>query len=563
MATQQFDAIVCGSGMTGGWAAKELTERGLKVLVVERGPHLEHRTGYKTEFTPPWELEYRGYVDPELLKNGKRIQNVGRGFNAWIQDLFVDDDVDVYESPPESGFQWVRSYQLGGRSLVWGRHAYRMSQIHYSANAQDGHGVAWPVGYADIAPWYDHVERFIGVNGTVDNLATLPDGQYQPSMGLNAGEQRIADLLKANYPNRRLLPGRTANLTQPIGDRAPCQYRNQCARGCSFGAYFSSLSSTLPAAKSTGNLTVLTDSLVDSLEFDAGTRRVTGVRLIDMQTRGRSVATARVVLLCTGSFNSVALLQRSASDAAPGGLGNSSGLLGKYITDHAQGAGASASIAGIDDKMYLGRKPHGLTIPRFVNLEDKEPTDFIRGYSYQGACARRGWDRGGSMAGVGAEFKHGLRHPGEWVINLNSSIECIPRKENHVSVDFNKRDRYGLPITRIDLRWGENEQRAAVHAQKEAEAMLSLAGGRILTRSSRMNPPGAAIHEMGGACMGNDPRQSVTNSWNQLHDAPNVFVTDGAFMNSAGDRNPSLTYMAFTVRAVAHAVDLLKEGTLA
>lgn len=563
MATPQFDVIVCGSGMTGGWAAKELTERGLKVLMVERGPNLEHRTDYKTEFVPPWELDYRGYVNPDVLKAGKRIQSAGRGFNEWIQDMFVDDDVETYDAPPESDFKWIRSYHLGGRSIVWGRHSYRMSQIHFDANAQDGHGVPWPVGYADIAPWYDHVERFIGVNGTVDDLATLPDGLYQPSMGLNAGEQRIADLLKANYADRRLLPGRTANLTQAIGDRAPCQHRDQCARGCSFGAYFSSQSSTLPAAKATGNLTLMTDRIVDSLEFDAKTRRVTGVRLIDARSRARSVVTGKVVFLCTGSINSVALLQRSVSAAAPAGLGNSSGLLGKYITDHAQGAGASSTVPGIDDRMYLGRKPNGLTIPRFVNLPQEEQTDFLRGYSYQGRCARRGWDRGGSMPGLGADFKHALRRPGEWVINLNSSIECLPRKENHVAVDFNKQDRYGLPVTRIDLRWGENEQRAAIHAQKEAEAMLSLAGGRILTRSTRMNPPGTAIHEMGGACMGNDPRQSVTNPRNQLHDAPNVFVTDGAFMNSAGDRNPSLTYMAFTVRAAVHAVDLLRNGMFA
>lgn len=560
MATATFDAIVAGSGITGGWAAKELTERGLKVLMVERGPNLEHRVDYKTEFTAPWELPYRGFTDPKELATTKRIQKFSR-LNEWVKDMFVDDDAEPYQTPPESGFLWMRGYHLGGRSIMWGRHSYRMSETHFEANAKDGHGVDWPVRYKDLAPWYDHVEQFIGVNGTVENIASCPDGRFQPSMGFNAGEQRFADLLKAKYPDRRLIPGRTSNITQAVGDRAPCQHRNQCSRGCSFGAYFSTQSSTLPAARATGRLTLLTDTIVESVEYDPKTRRATGVRLINTRTGVRSTETSKIVFLCTGSINTASLLLRSVSEAMPGGLGNSGGALGRYVMDHGWGVGASSTIPGLDDQMYTGRKPNGIIIPRFVNMTGQE-TDFDRGYSYQGGCTRQSWNRGGNTAGIGADFKNRMRQPGDWVLNIGASIECIPRHDNRVSVDFKTLDRHGVPLTRIDVRFGENERKAAAHAHKEALAMLSLLGGRILTSVSELGPPGLAIHEMGGACMGKDPRTSVTNAFNQVHDAPNVFVTDGACMSSTGDRNPSLTYMAFTARAAANAVTMLQQGQL-
>ena len=556
----EFEAIVAGSGITGGWAAKELTERGLKVLMIERGPMIEHRRDYKTEFTPPWELPYRGFGDPKVLATSKRIQKFA-WMDEWTQHMFVDDDVDVYETPPESGFLWMRGYHLGGRSLMWGRHSYRMSPLHFESNGRDGHGVPWPVRYQDVAPWYDLVEQFIGVNGTVDNLPTLPDGKYQPSMGLNAAEQRLADAVRSHYPDRRLLPGRTANLTQAIGDRAPCQFRDQCARGCSFGAYFSTQSSTLPAARATGRLTLLTDTIVESLEYDAPKRRATALRLINATTGERSTARAPLIFLCTGSINSVSLLLRSASADAPRGLGNSSDLLGRYVMDHVKGDWVLSTVPGIDDQMYLGRRPNGITMPRFVNVAGQD-ADFLRGYSYQGGSGRATWKRGGEEAGIGAEFKQKLRQPGGWQIALEPNVECLPSKDNRVTINFDRKDKYGLPLTRIDVRWGENERKAAAHARKQAAAMLSLLGGEVITFGSETRPPGTAIHEMGGASMGEDPRNSVTNPYNQLHDAPNVFVTDGAFMNSSGDRNPSLTYMAFTVRAAAHAADLLKNGAL-
>jgi len=555
-----FDAIVCGSGITGGWAAKELTERGLKVLMVERGPNLEHRKDYKTEFTPPWQLPYRGFGDPQEMATTKRIQRSGR-VDEWNKDMYVDDTVEIYESPPESNFQWIRGYHLGGRSLMWGRHSYRMGEHNFAANAKDGHGTDWPVRYADIAPWYDHVERFIGVNGSADGVASLPDGQYQPSMGFNAGEQRLADVIKEHYADRRLIPGRTANLTQPIGDRTICQNRDQCARGCSFGAYFSTQSSTLPAAQATGRLTVLTDSIVESIEYNAKSRRASGVRLVDARTGAHSVQRARIVFLCTGSINTVSLLLRSVAEPTPAGLGNSSGMLGRCIMDHTFGGLAFASIPGLDDQMYRGRKPNGIVIPRFVNM-DKQQTDFLRGYSYQGMGLRENWTAASQGPGIGADFKRGLRRPGAWTLVLGISVECLPRKDNAVKINFARRDRHGLPLTQIDVRWSDNETKAVQHARHEAEQMLGLLGGAVDKSHYFIAPPGTSIHEMGGACMGHDPKNSVTNAFNQLHDAPNVFVTDGAFMNSCGDRNPSLTYMAFTVRAADAAVSMLKQGSL-
>jgi choline dehydrogenase-like flavoprotein len=555
-----FDAIVCGSGITGGWAAKELTERGLKVLMIERGSALEHRIDYKTEFTPVWELPFHGYLNPKLAATTKRIQRHAR-INEWTQDMYVDDTVDVYDTPDESGFIWKRGYHTGGRSLMWGRQCWRMSEINFSSNAKDGHGVPWPVGYSDIKPWYDYVESSIGVQGRVDNIPSLPDGIYQPSMGLNAGEQRVADVLKANYSDRRLIPTRTSNLTLPIGDRLPCQYRNQCARGCSFGSYFSTQSVTLPAARKTGRLTLWTDTIVESIDYDPATKRANTVKLYNTKTGERTTQSAKIIFLCTGSVNTVSLLLRSVSDATPNGVGNSSGLLGKYFLDHMYCTHTVATIAGIDDQFYTGRRPSNMIIPRFVNVE-RDDQDFVRGYSYMGGAGRSVWTRGGSIPGVGADFKNSLRKPGPWIMSMFPSVEGLPRKENAVTVDFKTKDTYGLPVTRIDLRWGDNERKIAAHAKREARAMLSLAGGKILVDGGEPEPGGSSVHEMGGACMGNDPKGSVTNAHNQLHDAPNVFVTDGAFMSSTGDRNPSLTYMAFTVRAAAYAVEQLKQGAV-
>jgi choline dehydrogenase-like flavoprotein len=557
----EFDAIVCGSGITGGWAAKELTERGLRVLMIERGPNLEHRTDYRTEFVPPWDMPYRGFGDPKALLTTKRIQKRAR-MDEWTAHLFVNDDVETYETPPESDFQWRRGYHLGGRSLMWGRQCYRMGEDNFAANARDGHGVPWPIAYSDVSSWYDYVERFIGVNGNADGIASLPDGQYQPTMGINAGERRLAELVARNYTDRRVVPARVANLTQPIGDRVACQNRNQCARGCSFGAYFSTQSSTLPAAKATGRLTLITDSIVDALEYDPATRRVSGVRVRDARDGSMSVRTARIVFLCTGSVNSLGVLLRSVSGATPNGLGNSSGLLGKYFMDHCSGAFMIASMPGMEDQMYLGRKPNGIIVPRWVNTPGGQQADFLRGYSYQGLGMRSNWSDAVATSGIGKSYKESLRRPGTWHVGFGTSIECLPRASNQVSVNFDKKNADGLPLMRIDVRWSDNELKAAAHAHGEMRKMLALAGGHVLVDRPGPNPPGGSTHEMGGAPMGDDPGASVTNRWNQLHDAANVFVTDGACMNSTGDRNPSLTYMALTARAAAHAATLISDGAL-
>jgi choline dehydrogenase-like flavoprotein len=556
----QYDAIVCGSGITGGWAAKELTERGLRVLMLERGPQLEHRKDYTTEFTPPWQMPYRGFINPMDLAQNKRVQKGGR-MTEWAKDMYVDDTVDTYETPPESDFQWIRGYHLGGRSLMWGRHSYRMAPMHFQENAKDGHGVPWPIGYDDVAPWYDYVERFIGVNGSVEGLESLPDGQFQPTMGFNTVEETIAKAVSAHYGDRRVIPGRTANLTQPIGDRTACQNRDQCMRGCSFGAYFSTQSSTLPAAQATGRLTVMTDAVVESLEYDASTRRATGVRVIDAKTGQRQTIPAKLIFLNAGSVNSVGILLRSASAQTPGGLGNSSGLLGKYLMDHCFGGLYLTTVPGIDEWMYTGRKPNGIVVPRWVNLKSQE-TDFLRGYSLQGGSGRDDWKRGGHGPGIGVSLKQSLRQPGGWIVGFGVSVENLPRATNTIALSTTQKDRFGLPLMRLDLRWSDNELKAAEHGRAEMAKMLGLLGGHLIPANPTVSPPGTSIHEMGGACMGDDPHGSVTNRHNQLHDAPNVFVTDGAAMCSTGDKNPSLTYMALTARAAAYAADQFKNQAL-
>lgn len=554
---KMYDAIVCGSGITGGWAAKELTERGLKVLLVERGPDLKHRIDYKTENKAPWDLDFRGYSDPKVLNSSKRIQKHAK-MDEWVQEMYVDDTKEVYETPASSNFKWLRGYHLGGRSLMWGRHCYRMSKTNFEANEHDGYGIPWPVKYEDIAPWYDYVEKYIGVNGSKDNLDILPDGIYQPTMGFNKVEELFAKKLSETYDDRVAIPGRTANLTANIGDRIKCQNRSQCARGCSFGAYFSTQSSTLPAAQATGRLEIMADSIVKTLIFDENLKKVTGVEVFDSKKNKIEKLFSKIVFICTGSVNSVSLLLRSTSKSNPNGLGNSSGLLGHYFNDHAFGLPVSTTVPGLENWYYHGRKPNGIIIPRFVNIKSRE--NFKRGYSYQGFSGRQSWNKAFNQVGIGNDFKKSIQKPGDWTIGFHVSIETLPRKENKISLNHNKLDSHGMPLTVIDLRWSDNELSAAEHADKELRSMLSLLKGKVSGPVATLEPPGSAIHEMGGACMGADSKKSVTNSHNQLHDYKNVFITDGAFMNSSGDRNPSLTYMAFTARAAAYAAQLFKNG---
>ena len=565
MSTQpQFDAIVVGSGLTGGLAAKELAERGLKVLMLERGRNVEHnRRGYPNELKKPWDLPLRGEVGARLQEERYPVQGHSGHMKEWDREFYVDDIDHPYQSVQEPGFRWIRGYQLGGRSLTWGRQSYRWSDTDFSANARDGHGCDWPIRYADLAPWYDRVEEFAGVSGAMEGLAQLPDGRFQAAMPLNVVEQHVRDRIAERFPGRCLTIGRVTNLMedQPELGRKKCRYRSACSRGCSFGATFTTQSASLPAARATGNLTLMTDSLAESVTYDAEGGRADGVNVRDTKTGERSHYTAKVVFLCAGSFNTVALMLRSASEAFPNGIANSSGALGQYIMDHAHTMGVVATMPGFEAHTYYGNRPTGIVVARFRNL-DNAGGEFLRGYSYQGGAYRAGWSRGLRQAGLGADFKNSLRGPGEWKFVLTTFGECLPRKENRITLDPVKTDVDGFPQLRIDFNYGENERKLLADAKREAAAMVEAAGGKVLFGSDQPNPGGSAIHEMGGARMGRDRKDSVLNGYCQAHDVPNLFVTDGAAMSSSACQNPSLTYMALTARAAHAAADMLQGGVI-
>jgi choline dehydrogenase-like flavoprotein len=557
--SQDFDAIVVGSGISGGWAAKELTEAGLKVLMLERGPLIEHQQDYDTETTAPWELQYRGLGDPALFERDYRIQRTGRDFDEWTYKHWVNDRENPYQTPADKPFKWIRGYQLGGRSLTWGRQCFRWSEFDFEANAKDGHGVDWPVRYADLAPWYDHVEKFIGVSGSKENLPQLPDGIFQPPMELNVVEKHFKSAIEAHYPTRKLIIGRSANMTEDNGDRSKCQYRRICARGCSYGAYFSTQSSTLPAARATGNLTLLTDHVVEQVNYDPATKRATGVQVLDRKSGARKSYSSRIVFVNAAAINTVALLLRSRSEAFPNGLANSSGVLGRYLMDHAGTMVMFAKVNGFDAHTYYGNRPNNLIIPRFRNITENAP-DVLRGYSYQGFALRRKWPRGEMQPGIGADFKNSLRGPGDWILAFGAFAECLPQAGNRVTLDEKNLDADGLPQVHIDFRFGDNERKLVKDAAREAKAMVKLIDATPIMTFDEPGDPGSAVHEMGGARMGRDPRTSVLNGLNQAHDVPNLFISDGAMMGSTSNVNPSLTYMAFTARAVHNAVSMMKEG---
>ena len=557
-----FDAIVVGSGITGGWAAKELTEAGLKVLMLERGPDIPHRSGYTTEMKAPWDMPFRGSGDAARYAEEHAVQRLNRHFTEFTENHFVNDAENPYQTGEGTAFNWFRSYNLGGRSLTWGRQTYRWSDYDFDANRRDGHGTDWPIRYADIAPWYDKVEEFIGVSGAAEGLAQLPDGKFQPPMALNVVEQAVREKIAERWPERCLTVGRTANLTQAKPGRAPCQNRSICARGCSFGAYFSTQSSTLPAAQATGNLTLVTDAVVEKLDYDPETQRVTGVRWIDRKDGTRKQASSRIVFLNAGAFNSVHLLLNSASEAMPHGLANGSGVLGTHIMDHASTLSALALMPGYERFTTFGNRPTGVVIARYRNMDEMDGAGHTRGYSYQGGALQSGWVRGKREPGIGEDYKASLRPPGPWRMVLVAFADCVPRASNRLTLDRAKVDANGLPQLKIEFAFGAEESAALAQAKADAAEMMAHAGGRVLAGSDRPGVAGGAIHEMGGARMGRDPATSVLNGWSQSHDVANLFVTDGAQMSSSACQNPSLTYMALTARAVAHAVELLREGAL-
>jgi choline dehydrogenase-like flavoprotein len=562
----EYDAIVVGSGMSGGWAAKELTEKGLRTLVLERGRNLEHGD-YPTEHVPPWEFPLRERRLTPAQAPDHPIQAGSPGFREATKAFYIEDRKSPYiQAKP---FQWVQGDQVGGKSLMWGRGCYRMSDLDFTANLQDGHGVDWPIRYADIAPWYSYVERFAGINGTVEGLPQLPDGEFQPPMEMNAGEKWLQRQVGQAYSDRAMIHGRFAVLTRAIGDRQPCHYCGPCERGCSTGSYFSSVSSTLPAARATGNLTLRPNSLAHSIIFDEERGRAAGVRFVDTATGEMHEAHARVVFLCASALGSTRVLLNSRSPGHPGGLGGNSGVLGRYLMDNHMRIGARGRIPGLLDRYYRGNRPTGSIIPRFRNLQGpaSDGLGFVRGYHLTVGASRASWSRGGGLVELGAELKELLRDPGPWSAGLGAQGECLPREDNFVEL-ADETDPWGIPQLRIHATWGENELKMREDMRAQAQEILERAGCEEVSSYDSLPGgaadamPGGAIHEMGTARMGRDPSTSVLNGRNQVWDAPNVFVTDGACMTSCANQNPSITFMALTARASDYAVQEMNRGTL-
>jgi choline dehydrogenase-like flavoprotein len=562
MVTNTYDAIVIGSGITGGWAAKELTEKGLKVIILEAGRPIVPERDY-VEHVPVWEMKYRGW---DKRAERQRIQAVQRecyyACDEYSSKFFVNDLENPYTTDPGKPFTWIRGRQVGGKSLIWGRQTYRWSDLDFEANSKDGIAVDWPIRYQDIAPWYDYVEDFAGISGQSEGLAHLPDSKFLPPMELSCVEQDMRGALSKRFDDGRMLTiGRVAILTRTHRGRAACHYCGACQRGCITGSYFSSLSSTLPAAEKTGRLTVRPFSVVHSLIYDSKTQRVSGVRVIDGQSKAAMEFKSRIVFLCASTLESTRILLNSATPEFPNGLGNSSGELGHNLMDHHMGSGASGVMPGHEDKTSFGNRPNGFYIPRFRNVNTKQK-DFLRGYGYQGGGSRANWERGLNMAGLGPEFKDALRGPGPWHLGMGGFGECLPSHDNYVEVDKERLDAWGIPTLKIHCQWNENELTMSKDIAIQAAEMLAASGARNIMTWNDISAPGLGIHEMGTARMGRDPKTSVLNAYNQLHDAKNLFLPDGACMTSASCVNPSLTYMALTARASDYAVEQLKRGEL-
>ncbi|MEM1412853.1 MAG: GMC family oxidoreductase [Pseudomonadota bacterium] len=557
--SNEYDAIVVGSGISGGWAAKELTEKGLRVLMLERGKNIEHIVDYVEAQKGIWEYPHRGR--PTItMKEAYPVLKRDYPLNEINLDWWASDQDSPYTEVKR--FDWYRGYHVGGRSLMWGRQSYRLGPQDFEANAQDGVGADWPVRYEEIAPWYDHVERFAGIAGSKEGMEQLPDGEFQPAMPLNCVEEAAAEKLKGSFGGvRRIIPGRTANLTQGLPGRAPCQYRNRCWLGCPFGAYFSTQSSTLPAAMATGLLTLQPYSIVHEVLYDEDAQRATGVRVMDAVSGDVRDFSAKIVFLCASTINSTWILMRSATDVWEGGLGSSSGELGHNLMDHHFRTGASGTMDGFDDKEVFGHRPTGFYIPRYQNL-GKDKRDFLRGWGYQGGASRSGWQRAVAELGVGADFKEAMSRPGDWGIGATGFGEMLPNHDNRMWIDHGRVDKWGLPVVAIDCAIGENEELQREAMRNDMAEMLEAAGARDVRTWDDGYAPGMGIHELGTARMGRDPKSSVLNEWNQVWDCKNVFVTDGSFMTSAACQNPSLTYMAFTARAADYAVEELKRRNL-
>ncbi len=560
MADNTYDAIVIGSGISGGWAAKELTEKGLKTIMLERGKDIVHVKDYVNATKGPWEFPHRGGRTQQMIKDHPVLKR-DYPLNEMNLDWWADEQKCPYTEVKR--MDWFRGYHVGGRSLLWGRQSYRWSDLQFEANAKDGIAIDWPIRYKDIAPWYDHVEKFAGVSGSKEGLPQLPDGQFMPPMEMNCVEKDVSARFNEKYKDqhRRMIIGRTANITEPLPGRTNCQYRNKCWLGCPFGAYFSTQSSTLPAAQATGNLTVRPWSIVTKILYDKDTKKAKGVEIIDAENNQTYQYFAKIIFLNASTFNSAWILMNSATDIWPDGLGSSSGELGHNIMDHHLGVGASGTMEGYDDKYYYGRRANGIYIPQYRNiLGDKR--DYIRGFGYQGGAGRQGWSRSVAELSIGGDFKDALGEPGEWTMGIGGFGEILPYHENKMTLDKTKKDAWGLPVIAFDAEWKDNERKMRVDMMNDAVEMLEAAGVKNVTGHDGDGTIGRGIHEMGTARMGNDPKTSVLNKWNQVWDAQNVFVTDGSCMASSNCCNPSLTYMALTARAADHAVSELKKRNL-
>jgi choline dehydrogenase-like flavoprotein len=553
----QFDAIVVGSGISGGWAAKELCEKGLRTLVIERGGMVEHVRDYPTATLNPWDFAHAGKLTREIQEK-QHIQV--RGFcNETNSHFFVNDLEHPYTQVKP--FDWIRGYQVGGRSLVWGRQCYRWSDLDFEANVKEGIAVDWPIRYKDIAPWYSYVERFTGISGSREHMAQLPDGEFLPPMEMNCLERDIAGKLRTKLPDRRMIIGRVANLTRGLKDRGPCQFRNACDRGCPFSGYFSSNAATLPAARATGNLTLRSDAIAIEVLYNKQTKRASGVRVIDTNTKQTEEYFARIIFLNASTVATTFILLNSVSDAFPEGMGNGSGQLGRNLMDHHYRVGASGRSDDFKDQYIFGRRPNGIYVPRFRNISPETMRkDYLRGFGFQGGASR---GRPGTAEGIGVELKATLSEPGDWTMWLGAWGEHLPYAENRVTLSKDRKDAWGLPMVEIDCEFRENEKLMRKDMMQSAAETLEAGGLKDIQTFDQADAyPGLCIHEMGTARMGHDPKTSVLNRWNQLHEVPNVFVTDGACMTSSANQNPSVTYMALTARAADYAVMQLRKGNL-
>lgn len=564
-----FDAIVIGSGMSGGWSAKELAENGLNVLVLERGKKITPVQDY-TDFKQPWETPHLDQIPQDEIDEHYplQIQGVSYALKQSTKHLWVKDSEHPYSTPKDKPYHWLRGYHTGGRSLMWSRQCYRLAPLDFESNKQDGHGVDWPIRYDDLAPWYDYVEEFAGISGSKEGLEQLPDGVFQPPWELTSVEKSAKQKVESTFKTRKIIPARVANLTKPTAQqmalgRGKCQVRNHCRRGCSFGAYFSSNSATLPAATRTGNCTIVNNAIVESLDYDENTQRIVGVKVIDAISGVKTVYSSRIVFLNASTIASTLILLQSRSKTFPNGLANHSDQVGRNLMDHVSGAWMTGDIPGFENDYYYGRRPGGIYIPRYANVTEKDKP-YLRGFGYQGRSWREGWS--GDRPGIGAEFKKANQRPGTWKMGIASFGEVLPDENNRVSLDTNKTDKWGLPLAYIDAKMGKNEEIMVKEAQQDAYAILKAAGAVNITPTPQdnqhMSVHGNRIHEMGTIRMGRDPKTSVLNGWCQAHDVPNLFVTDGACMPSGGCQNPSLSYMALSARAAHHAVSLFKKGII-